>query len=127
MRRTPCGTPHGWILRDGHMPAEIVKAAKVDRLWTHGAAPADLTPAQWYVLTRCRCMATCPALPKIVNKMPTNAHEHALVQRCHGHTLTLARGLMPGVSPMPALPTARRPSDVWRSWPTPVSPNNTCT
>ena len=54
------------------MPEEIVKAVELPPKqkarrknsrpemgamdsWTHGAAPADLAPAQWYVLTRCQC------------------------------------------------------------------------
>ena len=54
--------------------------------------------------------------------MPQNAHEHALVQRCHGHELTLARSLMTAVPHMPALPTACRPSDLWRRLAHPQSP-----
>ena len=109
----------------------------------HSPLPANPAPTQWYVLTRCHGMpATCKmpparsphnaqACPKIAHsgmpatykmppaRPPCNAQEYPTI------ALTPTRGLMPGVSHMPALHTARRPSDVFGGgWSTHVLPQH---
>ena len=66
------------------------------------------------LLTRCHGMPATYKMPPA--RPPRNAREYPTI------ALTPTRGLMPGVSHMPALHTARRPSDGWRRLVHPRSP-----